>query len=181
MAQLNHNVSYLTVVDGLTVWERLRVIRNFLIERNQALALSELEIDKNKSETDEFKLREIVIMLPQSLALIEDAKREIKFLKEFEAKLQEEAYKSRIDGKSDEEMYEINYFEELIQKQLLIVSSEILTTNTVSPATMEMLLRNKETAKRAVGLGFIKKELLNINSDSDLVTLINKEVKLLTP
>ena len=42
MAQVNHNYSYVTEVDGFTVWERLRVIRGFLADREKALKLAEL-------------------------------------------------------------------------------------------------------------------------------------------
>ena len=33
MSQQNHNASYLFEIDGLTTWERLRVVRNFLEDR----------------------------------------------------------------------------------------------------------------------------------------------------
>lgn len=192
MSQLNHNASYISVVDGLTVWERLRVIRNFLSDRELALELSEMNIEKTDAriemlESSEdlsfdelYELKEMKIMRPQSIELLEDAKREIKFLKEFEARLATEAEKTRIDGKTDEEMYEINYFEELVQIQLLDVQSEIMSSGHVSPNTMKTIIRNPETLRRAVEFGYLNeqaKELVKNTANKQLEQILDFEAE----
>lgn len=148
MSQQNHNVNYLVSVDGITVWERLRVIRNFLEDREIALEIAELSMTK---ELDE----EQAIMKRQVVRNIEDCKREITFLKELENKLAIEAEKSRVNDKSDDEMYEINFYEELIQQQLLTVQSEVLTIGRVSTETMKSLIKNPTAMKRVIESGLI--------------------------
>lgn len=148
MSQQNHNVNYLVTVDGITVWERLRVIRNFLEDREIALEITELSMTKELDEEQQ-------IMKRQVLRNIEDCKREIKFLKDLEAKLAVEAEKTRVEGKSDEEMYEINFYEELIQQQLLTVQSEVLTIGRVSTETMKSLIKNPSAMKRVIESGLI--------------------------
>jgi len=81
--------------------------------------------------------------------------REIAFLKELEAKLAVDAEKTRIVGKSDDEMYEINFYEELIQQQLLTVQSEVLTIGRVSAETMKSLIKNPAAMKRVIERGLI--------------------------
>ncbi len=161
MSQLNRNAHYLFTVDGITVWERLRVIRNFIIEREQALKLAEL--NKTKYDTMDkasFEAQEKEIFREQEQTLIEECRDELMFLKDLEQRLATEAEPTRLEGKSDKEMYEINYFEELIQLNLLTLQSELLSTGVVSPSTMKMLLRNPQTLERATTMGLVNKEAL---------------------
>ena len=180
MAQQNHNVSYLFEVDGLTVWEKLRVIRNFLEDREIALALAELPVDES-TMTEREKL-EAKICEPQRLKNIQNAKDEIKFLKEFEASLIPLAEKTRIKGKTDEEMYEINYYEELIERQLLQVKSEIMAVGRLSANTFEMLMKSPPTMERAISIGIISNEvklMLENGSSKDALYKPEENTKML--
>ena len=167
MSQLNRNASYLYIVDGYTIWERLRVIRNFLEDRKQSLEVSKAKQKDTakKKETldkDSFEYAEIEIFEPQTKRLIEECENEIAFLAELETKLSVEAEKTRIDGKTDDEMYEFNYFNELVQIQLMDVKSEIMALGHVSPNTMKTLLRNPNTMQEAVKLGLLNKQVLEL-------------------
>ena len=179
MAQQNHNAAYLTVVDGITVWERLRVIRNFLTDRRTALKLAEMNQRKNSEklsdpEVDKWEKEEIEIYQEQSEQLIKEAKAEIGFLEKLEAELAKEAEKTRIGGKSDDEMYEINYFEELVQIQLLEVQSEMMAVGHVSPNTMKTLIKNPRTMERVVELGILNEQILGLlnGSQASQISLI---------
>ena len=179
MAQQNHNAAYLTVVDGITVWERLRVIRNFLTDRRTALKLAEMNQRKNSEklsdpEVDKWEKEEIEIYQEQSEQLIKEAKAEIGFLEKLEAELAKEAEKTRIGGKSDDEMYEINYFEELVQIQLLEVQSEMMAVGHVSPNTMKTLIKNPRTMERVVELGILNEQILRLlnGSQASQISLI---------
>lgn len=189
MSQLNHNAAYLTEIDGLTVWERLRVIRNFILDREQASELSALKLEQlelslvnfnedDKTALDYYDMKEKLIFLPQSKALLEDAKRELTFLRAFEEKLKLEAEKTRIEGKTDEEMYEINYFEELAQIRVLEVQSEMISLGHISPSTMKTLLRNPEALARVVEQGFLNKDILCVTGalKSPLIKLLEAEL-----
>lgn len=110
--------------------------------------------------------------------MLEDAKRELAFLRAFEERLKVEAEKTRIEGKSDEEMYEINYFEELVQIQLRDVQAEMMSLGHISPSTMKTLLRNPETLKRVVAQGFLNQDILGVTNSikTPLVKLLEAEV-----
>lgn len=169
MSQVNHNAAYLYDVDGMTVWEKLRVIRNFLTDRNQALALAKLELEKKDAEMakldkDSFEYREMMIYRPQSLDLIEDCENEIKFLTDFEERLKEEAEKFRIPGKSDKEMYELNFFEEHKRRVVMEAQSEMLAMGHITPQTMRSLMRNREAMVDVVKLGLLTPNVLNVPS-----------------
>lgn len=163
MSQMNHNANYLTSVDGITVWERLRVIRNFLNDRKIALALAELNLEKSDKKLldetlDYYEKKELELYMPQSIQVIADAKAEIAFLEKLEKELATLAETTRIEGKTDEEMYELNYFEELIQIQLLEVQSEMMAQGCISANTMKTLIKNPFSMKRAIEVGLLSKE-----------------------
>ena len=50
MSQMNRNAAYVYDVDGLTVWEKLRVIRGFLLDRQTELKLSKLKHEDTKKK-----------------------------------------------------------------------------------------------------------------------------------
>jgi hypothetical protein len=170
MSQLNRNANYLHTIDGNTVWERLRVIRNFLNDRRLAVSVSELSLEKTKAKRAHYEanketysidatyeLREILLFEPQQKSNLADAERELAFLEELEKTLASEAETTRISGKTDEEMYEINYFEELIQIHLLEIKSQLLALGTLSPEMMRTLIKNKPTLDRAIEIGILDK------------------------
>lgn len=152
---MNRNVAYVYDDDGLTVWEKLRVIRGFLLDRQTELTLRKLrhgdtkkkmlELDESNIERIEFFIRE-----PFTLDIIDDCVREVKFLEEYEKHLTEEAEKTRIAGKSDKDMYELNYLEEKIQRLVLKVQSEVYTQGVASPDTMQELLKCRPALQRVV-------------------------------
>lgn len=171
MAQQNHNAAYLTVVDGITVWERLRVIRNFLTDRRMAVKMAEMGQEKfEEMMTDEsvnkWDKREAEILNEHSEQLLKEAKNEVAFLEKLEAELAKQAEKTRIAGKTDDEMYEINYFEELIQIQLLDVQSEMMAVGHITPNTMKTLIKNPRTMERVVEMGLLAPEAGKIASTS---------------
>lgn len=157
MAQVNHNANYLYTIDGITLWERLRVIRGFLNDRKKALSLAILSKEKNEVD-DSFESKERKILSEDLDDNIEDCQNEINFLTEIENKLSVEAEKTRIPGKSDKEMYEINYFEELIQIHILQAQSELMAHGHVSSDTMKTLIRNPNSLDRVISLGLLSKE-----------------------
>ena len=158
MSQVNHNYQYIKDVDGLTVWERLRVIRGFLIDRKQALAISEMNLRKVKDEWDNMSVweqEEYNIMLPQQLDIIEDCKDEIAFLELFEKGLAIEAEKERIEGKTDREMYELNFAKEARLRLLRKTQSEMLSIGHVTPQTMSSLMNDDAVLSMVIDSGLL--------------------------
>ena len=119
------------------------------------LALSKLKLNTTE-ELTYIEALEAEIYSEQSLDLLDDCRNEIAFLEELEAKLAIEAEKTRIKGKTDKEMYEINYYEELIQIHTLQAQSEMMATGHVSPDTMKTLLRNPGKTRRRLGHPYIQ-------------------------
>lgn len=170
MSQLNRNANYLYTIDGNTVWERLRVVRNFIVDRKLAIQVNELGIqkleakkehyEKNKAEysiDESYAVQELLLFEPQQQSNLADARRELVFLEDLEKTLVVDAEPLRISGTTDEQMYEINYFEELIQIHLLEVRAQLSTMGTLTSEMMRTLIRNKPTLDRAIKIGLIDK------------------------
>lgn len=181
MSQLNRNVNYLLEVDGITVWERLRVVRNFLRDRQQALKLAHISIAKMNAKlanedgkTDKFEAMEIEITLPEHQLLLEDCEREIAFLTDLEKVLTVEAEKERFPGKTDEEMYEINFYKESGLRNVQAALSELFTTGRISPVSFKGLVKHPLSREIALQKKLITTEMVdNYNSiDSELDNLL---------
>lgn len=167
MSQVNHNYDYLTVVDGHTVWERLRVIRNFLTDRRKALKIANLGKEKHEATKDDMDIwdrKEAEIMAEDQDSLIQDCVDEIEFLEKFEAMLIIEAEKERIEGKTDREMYELNFPKEAGIRLIELVKSEVLAIGNITPMTMRSVMSNPSVIPSLV-------ELKLMNEDAPLAIL----------
>jgi len=178
MSQVNRNYDYLMSVDGLTVWERLRVIRNFLTDRKQALRIAELHQRKweaTKDTLDPWEREEQEILNSNRDDLIQDCRDEIAFLEHFERRLAEEAEKERIPGKSDREMYEINFAKEAQERLIFKVKSEMFSIGQITPTTMISVMRDKEVVNRLVGEGILRQDIIPAlyNNQPKMLSLTN--------
>jgi len=165
MSQVNHNYSYVYEVDGHTVWERLRVIRGFLMERRKALRLAEMKrrkFEEVKHSMDKWEREEASIMREDEESLIQDCKDEINFLENFEKELTELAEKERITGKTDREMYELNFAKEARVRLAFRANSEVIATGSVSPETMRSILRDDNVKQLLLEQGVINEGSLKI-------------------
>lgn len=184
MSRVNRNANYIFDIDGETVWERLRVIRNFLQDRRLALQIAELNNEKAEALSKEsFEYREYMIMKPQQDEIIQDCKDEIFFLEEFEARLIEEAEKVRLPNTTDREMYELNFALEHKIKLVKKAQSEFLSMGRLPPDTIISLGRNKEAAKACVTLGILSENALQlpeiVNDLMGVPNLLESEIMLL--
>ena len=161
MSRLNRNANYIYVVDGETVWERLRVIRGFLEDRRIAYAVNKLNERKNEAlDKASFEYQEYLILKPQHDKIMKECEEEIVFLEDFEAKLAVEAEKSRIPGKTDDEMYELNFFDEMRIRLVKEAQSEMISVGHITPQTMKSLLRHKPALESCVQLGMLSEAIL---------------------
>lgn len=184
MAQVNHNWTYLTVVDGHTVWERLRVIRNFLTDRRQALAvaeLSQLKFEATKHEMDEWDRKEAEIMNSDMPNLIQDARDEIEFLEKLEAKLMVEAEKQRVPGKTDREMYEINFPLEAKARIIHAFKTELIAHGSVRAETMSDALKDPLVTQELLKLELINEDAIKLynlgkKEDQTVIGLLSEAI-----
>lgn len=161
MSQMNRNAAYVYDVEGLTVWEKLKNIRGFLLDRQTELKLSRLRHEYAKKrvmllDEDDLDRVEFFIREDFNLCIIDDCAREVEFLIEYEKQLATEAEPTRIEGKSDKDMYELNFLEEKIQRLVLKTQSEIYTIGVTTPDTMQELLKCRPALQRVVECNLIK-------------------------
>jgi hypothetical protein len=180
MSQVNHNYDYIYAVDGFTAWERLRVIRNFLNDRRKALRIARLSQEKfeaTKATMDEWDLKEAEILNEDQESLIQDCVDEIEFLEKFEAELVSLAEQERIPGKSDREMYELNFAKEARTRLAFKANSEIVSVGHVSPETMRAVLRDQQVVQLLLDQGVINPEALPLfeRSTPQLALGVSKE------
>lgn len=150
MAQVNRTYAYIRDVEGITPWEKLRNIRSFLSDRKQALKIAILTNDdflENISLKTKFEVAEFEIKKEFNLSLIEDCKREINFLELYEKQLMTEAYKSRVENLTDEEMYEYNFILESRLRLLHRATAELLSQGSISVDTFQTCLKEPDVLK----------------------------------
>lgn len=174
MAQLNRNASYFFVVDGLTPWEKLRSIRNFLKDRKLALSINELGIEKMESmDKDSWEYREWFLHKPELDENLQECREEIEFLEKMEAELIKITEPTRINGKTDKEMYEINYFRELAEITVHSVQAEIVADGRISKDSVKSLLRNPFALQRAIELKLITDNSAEVLENARVSALVD--------
>lgn len=163
MSRVNRCASYIYDIDGETVWERLRVVRNFLVDRRNAykIALLDQERAEELKETDPYEYKRYLIQKDFQLSLIEDCRQEVEFLEDFERRLVVEAEKLRVPGKTDDEMYELNFFEEHRVRLVKQAHAEMIAVGHVSPSTLTSLMRCRPALVTCVGMNLLSDKILD--------------------
>lgn len=160
MARQNHNANYIYDVDGETVWERLRVIRSMLEERRRAYQHALLNKEKNKTlDQESIEYKRYLIDEDFYESLLQDCVHEVKFLEKYETYLAVEAEKTRILGKTDDEMYELNFFHELEVRLVRQAQAQMASTGHINSELMLRLMKNKNALKICVQQGLLKSEI----------------------
>jgi len=165
MARVNHNANYIYDVDGETVWEKLRVIRGMLDERKRALALALLAKEEQESkDKDSIEYKKYIINNDHQNQLIKECEQEIDFLTKFEEYLTKEAEKTRIPGKTDDEMYEINFFDELKTRLVRRAQAQIISTGRIEVETLQRILKNPNTLQLCIQTGLLTNDVLKFTN-----------------
>lgn len=153
-------------VDGETVWEKLRTIRGMLDDRRRAYAMGQLNKEENerkyKKDKESFKYRKWLINKDFNNSLLEDCANEIKFLEAFESFLAAEAEKTRIPGKTDDEMYEINYFYEMEVRLVRRAQAQIMTRGVLDEELMLRLMKNRNALNLCIEQGLISEQVAKV-------------------
>ena len=161
MSRVNHNANYIYDVDGETVWEKLRVIRGLLDDRKRAYQFALLE-SENTYEVDSKEYKKFLINKDFHADLLQDCVNEIKFLETFESFLTDEAEKTRIPGKTDDEMYEINFFHEMEVRLVRKAQAQIMTRGALDEELMLRLMKNKPALNLCIEQGLITNQVADI-------------------
>ena len=188
VSKVNTIFNYKYIVDGETIWYRIKTLQGFLNGRKQAFEMQKVseknfealkakyEYLKSKPETPLYELLEIEakimeneIMQPDYLDCLEKNKEEIKNLE----KLLEEAYAiaepQRIEGYSDEQMLEATAPAEFMAKLKQEMASQILITGTISSQLIQRAMKYPGAIKELQEIG-----LLNYDDKSEKLLLTMK-------
>jgi hypothetical protein len=178
MSRVNHNAQYIYDLQGETPWEKLSSVRNQLKQRKLAYELTKLRTEKAETTLDKnsFEYREYLLNKELTEENIQDCVNEIEFLTEFEAALAVEAEKTRIPGKTDDEMYEINFFDELKLRLVRQAHSQILSNGRLAEETASRLLKNKPALQLCVEQGLLSENALQIANVNTTALPYNYEV-----
>jgi hypothetical protein len=178
MAQkFNTEFNYRYQVIGNTPWERIKTLKGFLEGRLRALALEEagklkyqaklskLNHLKNGGEGLEHEILELkaeIIEMESHRASLEEAyeltRDEIKILKKLLKELYVLAEPTRIEGYTDEEMFEANAANEFTVNIGREIQAEMIANGRPSPAKLRNAMSNPHTWNALKQIGLIPKK-----------------------
>jgi len=196
-SKLNTEFNYRYQVIGDTPWERIKTLKGFLEGRVRAAVLEEVGNLKNQAKVAKLKhlqnggggLEHEILELkaeileaeshqPAAKEAYELNKKEIEILEKLLKELYVIAEPTRIEGYSDEEMFEANAANEFTVNIGREIQAEMIANGRPSPAKLRNAMSNPFTWNALKGIGLIPKETKilegNINP-RDKIQLIGVE------
>ena len=201
-SNLNSEFNYRYQVIGSTPWEKLKTLQGFLVGRKRAAVLEKCAELKYKAKLKEYKHLLTVPALPHILLNLEaeileleshldDQKHafelnrnEIKVLEKLIAELYEICEPTRIEGYSDDQMFEANANLEFTVTVGRELQSEIIAYGRPSPAKLLNAMSNPQTLQMLTSVGLVPQgtTLLEAGTKEDFLKLaagISSEDKLI--
>jgi len=195
-SKLNTEFNYRYQVIGDTAWEKIKTLQGFLEGRIRAAALEEVGNLKDQAKVAKLKyleenggLQHEILELkaeilegishqPAAKEAFELNKKEIKILEKLLEELYVIAEPTRIEGYSDEDMYEANAANEFTVNIGREIQAEMIANGRPSPAKLRNAMSNPFTWNALKGIGLIPKETKilegNVNP-KDKIQLIGVE------
>ena len=195
-SKLNTEFNYRYQVIGDTPWEKIKTLKGFLEGRVRAAVLEEVSELKYKSklaklkrlenesglEEDILELKAEIMETESQQQTAEEAYRlneaEIKIINKLLKELYVIAEPTRIEGYSDEEMWEANQANEFTVNIGREIQAEMIANGRPSPAKLRNAMSNPFTWNALKGIGLIPKETKilegNVNP-KDKIQLIGVE------
>lgn len=190
-SNLNSEFNYKYQVIGSTPWEKLKTLKGFLVGRKRAAALERCAELKYKAKLEEYKHLKTVPALPHVLLNLEaeiieleshldDQKHafelnrtEIKILENLIAELYEVCEPTRIEGYSDDQMFEANANLEFTVTVGRELQSEIIAYGRPSSAKLLNAMSNPQTLQMLTSVGLVPEgtNLLEAGSKEDFLKL----------
>jgi hypothetical protein len=190
-SNLNSEFNYKYQVIGSTPWEKLKTLKGFLVGRKRAAALERCAELKYKAKLEEYKHLKTVPALPHVLLNLEaeiieleshldDQKHafelnrnEIKILEKLIAELYEVCEPTRIEGYSDDQMFEANANLEFTVTVGRELQAEIIANGRPSPAKLLNAMSNPQTLEMLISVGLVPEgtNLLEAGSKEDFLKL----------
>jgi len=183
--RLNSKFNYMYLVNGETPWEKIKVLKGFLIGRKRAAVLEEvarLKLKALKSEIEHLKsipaLPHVILRLEAELIEMEshsetqaDAfllnKQEVIDIEDLLSQLYKIAEPTRIPGYTDDQMFEVNAVNEFTVLLAREIQSEIVANGRPSPAKLKNAMSNPFTFQALKNAGLIPAETTMIGGTND--------------
>jgi hypothetical protein len=185
MSKLNSEFNYRYQVKGETAWAKIQTLNGFLKGRIRAAKLEQVGKLKYQAKIEELKhLKEIGgllhVMLRLEAEILEDesfhdeavenfaqCREEIEMIKRVLAELYAIVEPTRIQGYTDEQMYEVNAANEFTAVVAKEIQAEIIATGRPSPAKLHNAMSNPFSFKALQQIGLIPQEakLLGVSND----------------
>ena len=184
-SKFNTEFNYKYQVIGNTPWERIKTLKGFLEGRVRAVALEEcshLQHDallaemaflktNGAPEHKQMRLQAKIIESASHMVITDEAyelnRKEIDILNKLLAECHEIAEPTRIEGFSDEEMYEANASHEFAITTMREMQSEIIANGRPNPATVLHAMNNPHVLTAVLQSGLLPAEaipLLTVNA-----------------
>jgi hypothetical protein len=189
MSKLNSEFNYRYQVIGETVWAKIQTLQGFLDGRIRAAALEEVAALKYRAkvcEVQELKdsNAKLSLILEKQAELVELEsfqeeqkvnfalnRDEIACLKNLLAEYYAIAEPTRIEGYTDEQMFEANAANEFTHVVAREIQAEILANGRPSPAKLHNAMSNPYTLKALQSWGLIPQDALRIVPNNDLLCI----------
>jgi hypothetical protein len=185
MSKLNSEFNYRYQVKGETAWAKIQTLNGFLKGRIRAAKLEQVGKLKYQAKIEELKhLKEIGgllhVILRIEAEILEDesfheeavenfaqCREEIEMIKRILAELYAIVEPTRIQGYTDEQMYEVNAANEFTAVVAKEIQAEIIATGRPSPAKLHNAMSNPFSFKALQQIGLIPQEakLLGVSND----------------
>jgi hypothetical protein len=188
-SKFNSEFNYRYQVIGETIWEKIKTLKGFLEGRIAAGAMEEVSNIRYEAKLAEYEHLKSSNALPHVLlnfkadlleiqaheAIQKDAmdlnREEIKMLKSLLAECLAIAEPTRIEGYSDEEMFEANAMNEFTVLLAREIQSEIIANGRPSPAKIKNAMLCPQIFRRLQVAGLIPTEIRLIAPDDPILQL----------
>ena len=176
--RFNSEFNYKYQVMGCTPWEKIKTLKSFLEGRVRAAAgeeiarlshdvlLAEMEHLKTNDAPEHEKIKKrIEILESESHRVILDEAfelncKEIETLKKLLAEAYEMAEPTRIEGYSDDDMFEVNASHEFAVTTMREMQSEIIANGRPTPATVLHAMNNPHVLAATLKAGLLPPEAI---------------------
>ena len=163
---------------GCTPWERIKILKGFLEGRERAIALEECAHLQHDSlvaemaylkttgapEHEQMRLQAKIVESASHMVTIDEAyelnRQEIEILKRLLAECYEMAEPTRIEGYTDEEMFEVNAAHEFAVTTMREMQSEIIANGRPTPATVLHAMNNPHVLAATLKAGLLPAEAI---------------------
>ena len=172
-SKFNSEFNYKYQVMGCTPWEKIKILKGFLEGRVRAVALEECSHLQHDSlvaemaflktngapEHEQMRLQAKILESASHMVITDEAyelnRQEIEILNRLIAECYEMAEPTRIEGYSDEDMFEVNASHEFAVLTMREMQSEIIANGRPTPATVLYAMNNPHVLSAVLQSGLL--------------------------